>query len=48
MEKPDTFEIIYRMIAILALVLMALVIGFGWLKGYIWEKDTKLRKRHRY
>ena len=46
MEKLNIFEILYRALAVLALVLMAAFIGFGWLRGYMWEKELRGRRRH--
>jgi len=47
MEKLNLAELLYRMIAILAIAFIAIVIGFGWLKGYLWEKEFRRRHRHR-
>jgi len=47
MEKINLAELLYRMIAIMALTLIAIVIGFGWLKGYLWERDIR-RRQHRH
>jgi hypothetical protein len=48
MKKLDILEILYRMVAISAIVLMVIVVLFGWLKGFFWEKNDRLKKRHKY
>lgn len=46
MESTNSNETILWLVAGLVACGMIMFLSLGWLKGYVWERESKLKKRH--
>lgn len=46
MENTNISEIILWLLTGLIACAMIAVLSMGWLKGFFWQREMKMRKRH--
>jgi len=47
MNTTNTFDIISKWLAITGLLAIIIFLGFGWLKGMYWERELRVKRKHR-
>ncbi|MBA3830046.1 MAG: hypothetical protein H0X33_13985 [Taibaiella sp.] len=47
MTTTNTFDLVLKAIWIISITSICAFLVYGWVKGMYWEKEMKMRRRHR-